>query len=429
MKINTKPLPGMMELLPEEQIEFNRILNVIKKHHSQFGFVSIDTPIIERTETLLAKAGGETEKQIYRFKKGDNDLSLRFDLTVPTARYTANNLGQLLFPFKRSQIGKVYRGERAQRGRFREFYQCDIDIICKEKMSVNYDAEVIAVIYSIFKELSFGDFTLRISNRNLISGIIGGLKLGDKADEIMALIDRAEKITPTEFEDQANNLELGDKIEIIKKFINCRGDIDNVLIKLKDIANIINNEQFILGINELEALGFTLLNMGVDAKNICFDMLIVRGLDYYTGTVFETSLNDFKQIGSIASGGRYDNLCGYYSKEKLMGVGASIGLTRLFWTLRELGLLNFNSKTTAKYLIMPMGEKELVKAYSIASEIRRKGKNVEVLLEPVNAKKAFKIADKKGVEFAMLIGEKELQNNAFKFKNMSTGKYVDVADI
>lgn len=169
--------------------------------------------------------------------------------------------------------------------------------------------------------------------------------------------------------------------------------------------------------------------MGVDAKNICFDMLIVRGLDYYTGTVFETSLNDFKQIGSIASGGRYDNLCGYYSKEKLMGVGASIGLTRLFWTLRELGLLNFNSKTTAKYLIMPMGEKELIKAYSIASEIRRKGKNVEVLLEPVNAKKAFKIADKKGVEFAMLIGEKELQDNAFKFKNMSTGEYVDVADI
>ena len=296
-------------------------------------------------------------------------------------------------------------------------------------MSVNYDAEVIAVIYSIFKELSFGNFTLRISNRNLISGIISGLKLSDKADEIMALIDRAEKITPTEFEEQANNLELGDKIEIIKKFINCRGDIDNVLIKLKDIANIINNEQFLLGINELEVLGSTLLNMGVDAKNICFDMLIVRGLDYYTGTVFETSLNDFKQIGSIASGGRYDNLCGYYSKEKLMGVGASIGLTRLFWTLRELGLLNFNSKTTAKYLIMPMGEKELIKAYSIASEIRRKGKNVEVLLEPVNAKKAFKIADKKGVEFAMLIGEKELQDNAFKFKNMSTGEYVDVVDI
>lgn len=233
MKINTKPLPGMMELLPEEQIEFNRIKNIIELNYAKFGFSSIDTPVIERTEVLLAKAGGETEKQIYRFKKGDNDLSLRFDLTVPTARYVADNIGQLQFPFKRSQIGKVYRGERSQRGRFREFYQCDIDVIGREKLSVNYDAEVISVIYSIFRELNFGDFTIRISNRNIISGLIEGLGVEDKSSEIMALIDRAEKISSEEFAEQLNNLDLGEKSSAIVEFINISGSCEEVLDSLK----------------------------------------------------------------------------------------------------------------------------------------------------------------------------------------------------
>ena len=306
MKINTKPLPGMMELLPEEQIEFNRIKNIIELNYAKFGFSPIDTPAIERTEVLLAKAGGETEKQIYRFKKGDNDLSLRFDLTVPTARYVADNIGQLQFPFKRSQIGKVYRGERSQRGRFREFYQCDIDVIGREKLSVNYDAEVISVIYSIFRELNFGDFTIRISNRNIISGLIEGLGVEDKSSEIMALIDRAEKISSEEFAEQLNNLDLGEKSSVIVEFINISGSCEEVLDSLKNMSRKINNERFSNGIVELSEVSGLLKNMGVQEGYFKLDMLIVRGLDYYTGTVFETNLDDFKQIGSVSSGGRYD---------------------------------------------------------------------------------------------------------------------------
>lgn len=308
MKINTKPLPGMMELLPEEQIEFNRIKNIIELNYAKFGFSPIDTPAIERTEVLLAKAGGETEKQIYRFKKGDNDLSLRFDLTVPTARYVADNIGQLQFPFKRSQIGKVYRGERSQRGRFREFYQCDIDVIGREKLSVNYDAEVISVIYSIFRELNFGDFTIRISNRNIISGLIEGLGVEDKSSEIMALIDRAEKISSEEFAKQLNNLDLGEKSSVIVEFINISGSCEEVLDSLKNMSRKINNERFSNGIVELSEVSGLLKNMGVQEGYFKLDMLIVRGLDYYTGTVFETNLDDFKQIGSVSSGGRYDDL-------------------------------------------------------------------------------------------------------------------------
>jgi len=289
MKINTKPLPGMMELLPEEQIEFNRIKNIIELNYAKFGFSPIDTPAIERTEVLLAKAGGETEKQIYRFKKGDNDLSLRFDLTVPTARYVADNIGQLQFPFKRSQIGKVYRGERSQRGRFREFYQCDIDVIGGEKSSV------------------------------------------------------------------------------IVEFINISGSCEEVLDSLKNMSRKINNERFSNGIVELSEVSGLLKNMGVQEGYFKLDMLIVRGLDYYTGTVFETNLDDFKQIGSVSSGGRYDNLSSYYSKEKLPGVGASIGLTRLFWCLRDLNLLSFNKRSEAEYLLIPMGgEQELKKSFEIS---------------------------------------------------------------
>ena len=289
MKINTKPLPGMMELLPEEQLEFDRIYEVIRKNYEKFGFAPIDTPIIERTETLLAKAGGETEKQIYRFSKGDNDLSLRFDLTVPTARFVAENFGQLQFPFKRSQIGKVYRGERAQRGRFREFYQCDIDVIGRDNLNIKYDSEVIAVIYSIFRELNFGDFTLRINNRNITSGLIDGLNLSEKQAEIMALIDRAEKITPGEFYQQLKDLDLGESAQFIKDFVEISGSCEEVLNKLRKIDQNIKNDQFEKGIDELSKVAEILKKMGVEEKYFKLDMLIVRGLDYYTGTVFETN--------------------------------------------------------------------------------------------------------------------------------------------
>ena len=286
MKLNTKPLPGMMELLPEEQMEFNRILGVVKAHHAAFGYAEIDTPVIERTETLLAKAGGETEKQIYRFKKGDNDLSLRFDLTVPTARFVAENISHLTFPFKRSQIGKVYRGERSQRGRFREFYQCDIDVIGREKLSLNYDAEVMAVIYAIFKELNLGKFTLRINNRNIMSGLFEGLGVVGSAVELMALIDRAEKISGEDFSRQLKELGIGREAEqMILEFIKIDGESGQVLQRLRDLATTFEkNTRFLGGINELEKVSGVLKQMAVSEDNFKLDMLIVRGLDYYTGT-------------------------------------------------------------------------------------------------------------------------------------------------
>ena len=429
MKINTKPLPGMMELLPEEQLEFDRIYEVIRKNYEKFGFSPIDTPIIERTETLLAKAGGETEKQIYRFSKGDNDLSLRFDLTVPTARFVAENFGQLQFPFKRLQIGKVYRGERSQRGRFREFYQCDIDVIGRDNLNIKYDAEVIAVIYSIFRELNFGDFTLRVNNRNITSGLIDGLNLSEKQAEIMALIDRAEKITPGEFYQQLKDLDLGESAQFIKDFVEISGSCEEVLNKLQKIAQNIKNDQFKKGINELSKVAEILKKMGVEEKYFKLDMLIVRGLDYYTGTVFETNLNDFKEIGSVSSGGRYENLSEYYSKEKLPGVGASIGLTRLFWSLRDLGLLSFLKRSNAEFLIIPFSENELEKSFKIANDLRESGKNVEVLLEEFNMKKAFKFANKRGVKYVLVIGEQEISKNVFEFKNMETGEKLNLNEI
>lgn len=429
MKINTKPLPGMMELLPEEQLEFDRICEVIRKNYEKFGFAPIDTPIIERTETLLAKAGGETEKQIYRFLKGDNDLSLRFDLTVPTARFVAENFGQLQFPFKRSQIGKVYRGERAQRGRFREFYQCDIDVIGRDNLNIKYDAEVIAVIYSIFRELNFGDFTLRINNRNITSGLIDGLNLIEKQAEIMELIDRAEKITPGEFYQQLKDLDLGESAQSIKDFVEISGSCEEVLNKLRKIAQNIKNDQFKKGIDELSKVTEILKKMGVEEKYFKLDMLIVRGLDYYTGTVFETNLNEFKEIGSVSSGGRYENLSEYYSKEKLPGVGASIGLTRLFWSLRDLGLLSFLKRSNAEFLIIPFSENELEKSFKIANDLRESGKNVEVLLEEFNMKKAFKFANKRGVKYVLVIGEQEISKNVFEFKNMETGEKLNLNEI
>lgn len=430
MKPNTKPLPGMMELLPEEQIEFDRIMNVIKKHHMSFGFSPIDTPIIERTETLLAKAGGETEKQIYGVKKGDNDLSLRFDLTVPTARFVAENISHLVFPFKRSQIGKVYRGERSQRGRFREFYQCDIDIIGRDKLSINYDAEIIAIIYSIFRDLNFGKFTIRINNRNLLSGLFESLKIEDRSDEIMALIDRAEKISSEEFNNQLTELNLSDEVNSqIEKFISISGNTEAVIDKLNNMAlGLTDNSRFVQGIEELSQVARILSMMNVSEDYYKLDMLIVRGLDYYTGTVYETLLDDFKEIGSVSSGGRYENLSEFYSKEKLPGVGGSIGLTRLFWCLRELGLLNISQKTPADILILPFSDSQLEKALEIAKDIRLSGKNVDVLLENMSVKKAFKFADKKKIEFVLPIGEDEVNKNAYNVKNMTSGETLDLND-
>jgi histidyl-tRNA synthetase len=342
----------------------------------------------------------------------------------------AENFGQLQFPFKRSQIGKVYRGERAQRGRFREFYQCDIDVIGRDTLSVNYDAEVIAVIYEIFCELNLGKFKIRINNRNITSGLLEGLNLLEKSAEIMALIDRAEKISSEEFDSQLSKMELGEENSAkIKQFISISGESAKVIDELRILGETFeNNSRFLAGVSELEKVAEILKKMGVSEDFFKLDMLIVRGLDYYTGTVFETFLDDFREIGSVSSGGRYDNLSEYYSKEKLPGVGASIGLTRLFWCLRDLGLLSPQKRSTADFLIIPFSENELEKSFEIAKQLRENGKNVEVLLEQMKIAKAFKFADKRGVNFTLVIGEQEIAENRFEFKDMETGEKILLED-
>jgi histidyl-tRNA synthetase len=336
----------------------------------------------------------------------------------------AENISHLTFPFKRSQIGKVYRGERSQRGRFREFYQCDIDVIGREKLSLNYDAEVMAVIHAIFKELNLGKFTLRINNRNIMSGLFEGLGVVGSAVELMALIDRAEKISGEDFSRQLKELGIGREAEqMILEFIKIDGESGQVLQRLRDLATTFEkNTRFLGGINELEKVSGVLKQMAVSEDNFKLDMLIVRGLDYYTGTVFETVLDDFKDIGSVASGGRYDNLASSYSKEVLPGVGASIGLTRLFWSLRELGLLKFQQKTPAEYLIVPFTENEVAVALDLANKMRTEGKKVEVLLEEMNIKKAFKFADKRGVKYVVPIGEDKAKSGEFVVQDMITGE-------
>ena len=420
---------GTMELLPNEQILFDNVKNIIEDTFKKRGFLPVDTPVFEKNEILLAKGGGETTKQIFKIDSESKDISLRFDLTVPLARYVAQYFNDLNFPFRRYHIGKVYRGERNQKGRYKEFYQCDIDVIGRDKLSISYDAEVIAVIYNIFRELNFGDFTLRINNRNITSGLIEGLGLTEKSAGIMALIDRAEKISTEEFSEQLTDLNLGEKSQIISDFIKISGSAEDVVYKLKNLSQKIENQQFEKGIKELSEVSKLLKMMGVEEKYFKLDMLIVRGLDYYTGTVFETNLNNFKEIGSVSSGGRYDNLSEYYSKEELPGVGASIGLTRLFWCLRDLGLLKFSKRSTADFLIVPMSKNELQKSFEIAGELRKEGKNTEVLLEDFNMKKAFKFADKRGVKYTLVIGEREISENSFIFKDMETGEKLELAEI
>ena len=330
MKVEPRTLPGFMELFPNDQIEFNSIKEKIQKSYEKFGFLPLDTPIIESAEVLLAKAGGETEKQIYRFNKGENDLALRFDLTVPLAKYVAEYGGELSFPFKRYQIGKVYRGEKAQAGRYREFYQCDIDIIGDEVLSLMYDAELPSVIYETFKTLGFEDFTICINNRKILNGLFESLNLNEKSGDILRIIDKIEKIGKENVIKELEELKVPEKdIDTIMKFIEITGNSDEKIQKLKDLG--ITTKTFNLGIYELEEVINGIRKNKVPEKNFTVDLTIARGLDYYTGTVYETFLNDYKKIGSVCSGGRYENLAEYYTDKKLPGVGISIGLTRFFY--------------------------------------------------------------------------------------------------
>ena len=400
----------------------------------------IDTPIIEYAEVLLAKAGGETEKQIYRFEKGDTDLALRFDLTVPLAKYVAKNYGNLSFPFRRYQIGKVYRGEKAQKGRYREFYQCDIDIIGDETLDIINDAELPAVIYSTFRTLGFENFTIKINNRKILNGLFEGIGQKDKSVEILRIIDKIDKIGEQDVRKEIAELGVGEKIvNTIIDFIRIDGSADEKIEKLEKMdlysANIVESESqntdvdadnmanatFTKGVNELKEVVENIRLFGVPDKNFTVDLTIARGLDYYTGTVYETFLNDYREIGSVCSGGRYENLAENYTDRKLPGVGVSIGLTRLFYKLNELNLIKADKKSISDVLIIPMTENKKA-PLELATSLRKLGINTEIYLNNKKIKAKMKYADKLEIPYVIVIGDDEIANNTLKVKNMETGE-------
>ena len=380
----------------------------------------IDTPVVELAEILLAKAGGETEKQIYRFQKGDTDLALRFDLTVPLAKYVAKNYGNLSFPFRRYQIGKVYRGEKAQKGRYREFYQCDIDIIGDGELGLINDAEIPSVIYTIFRNLGFKDFTIRINNRRILNGIFESVEQKENSEEILRIIDKIEKIGKNSVIEEFGKIGLRqEQIQKIIDFIEIQGTSDEKIEKLENLG--IQNETFNQGVRELKTVIENVRLFGVPEENFNVDLTIARGLDYYTGTVYETFLNDYRELGSVCSGGRYENLAEYYTNKNLPGVGVSIGLTRLFSKLNELNIIKADKKSVAEILIIPMTE-DLKESIKLATKLRNAGINTEIYLNEKKIKAKFKYADKLEIPYVIVIGEDEIKENMVTIKNMKTGK-------
>ena len=423
-KTEPRTLPGFMELLPQEQILFNQIKDTIKNNYEKFGFLPLDTPIIEDSNVLLAKAGGETEKQIYRFNKGDNDLSLRFDLTVPLAKYVAKNYGNLAFPFKRYQIGKVYRGERAQKGRYREFYQCDIDIIGDGELSIINDAELPNIIYNTFKELDFGKFTISINNRKILSGLFESLDLSEKIAEILRIIDKIEKIGTENVKKELEILNIeNEKINKIIEFIKIEGTTDEKLNALESIN--IQNETYIKGLNELKEVVKYMRVFGIPDDYFKIDLSIARGLDYYTGTVYETFLDEYRLLGSICSGGRYENLAEYYTDKPLPGVGISIGLTRLFYQLNEINIIKAGKKSITDVLIIPMTD-NFEYVTKVSNNLKSEGKNVQIYYEDKKIKTKFKYADKLQIPYVAVVGEDEEKNNTYTLKNMQTGEQIEI---
>ena len=419
-KAEPRTLAGFMELLPNEQILFNQMREKIQKTYEKFGFLPLDTPILELSEVLLAKAGGETEKQIYRFEKGDTDISMRFDLTVPLAKYVAKNYGNLSFPFRRYQIGKVYRGEKAQKGRFREFYQCDIDIIGDGELGLINDAEIPSVIYQLIKELGFDDFTICINNRKILNGLYDSLNQKENATEILRIIDKIEKIGKDAVQKELAKIGLDqEQIKQIIEFIEIEGSTDEKIEKLEKLG--IQNEQYQTGVNELKETVKNIRLFGVPDTNFKVDLTIARGLDYYTGTVYETFLNQYRELGSVCSGGRYENLAEYYTDKKLPGVGISIGLTRLFYKLNELNIIKANKKSVADILIIPMIE-NLEQPITLATKLRNVGINTEIYLNDKKLKAKFKYADKLEIPYVIIIGEDEIKTQTIKLKNMTTGE-------
>ena len=418
-----RTLSGFMELLPEKQVQFDRMMELLRRSYSLYGFTPLDTPIIEASEVLLAKAGGETEKQIYRFTKGDTDLSLRFDLTVPLAKYVALHYAELSFPFRRFQIGKVYRGERAQRGRFREFYQADIDVIGDGRLDITNEAEIPAIIYNTFTALGLRRFQIRVNNRKILNGFYAMLGLTNKAPDIMRTVDKLDKIGPNKVKELllAEDIGLtGEAADEILKFIAIQGDNGQVLTALEDYRD--RNERFDQGLDELTTVVKYLAAFGVPEDHFAVDLTIARGLDYYTGTVYETTMLDHPEIGSICSGGRYDNLAEYYTDKQLPGVGISIGLTRLFYVLSEQGMLNGDMNTApTDVLILPMTD-DLSPAISFASRLRQAGIRTQLYTEQKKFKQKMSYADKLGVPYVVFLGEDEVRLGAVSVKDMISGE-------
>lgn len=411
-------LPGFMELLPKEQRIFNDIVYKIKKVYEDNGCLPIDTPIIEKSEVLLAKSAGETEKQVYSFTKGSKNLSLRFDLTVPFARYTTQYFNDITFPFKRYQIGKVYRGERNQKGRYREFYQCDVDIIGKDKLNIKNDALVISLASKAFKSIGLNNYKFQISNRKILSGLLEDLKI-ENVNEVMVLIDKFDKIGKEIFESELEKIVEKEKAIIISKIINIRGTTDEVINILASFKIV--NEKFILGIEELKDVTSTLEFLGVKPTEYVINLKIIRGLDYYTGTVFETILVDNEGYGSICSGGRYDNLAENYTNNILPGVGISIGLTRLFFVLKEIGFIDkYSLPSIADYLIIPIGD-TFKYSYEVYNKLSSLGKKVEIYFEEDKLKKKMNYANKLYIPYVILLGEEEENNRTINIKDMYTG--------
>ena len=419
--IKAHTLSGFMELLPAPQTQMERLMEVLRSSYGVYGFTPLDTPIIEASDVLLAKGGGETEKQIYRFSKGDSDLSLRFDLTVPLAKYVALHYADLAFPFRRFQIGKVYRGERAQRGRFREFYQADIDVIGDGELDIMNDAEIPAIIYQTFTSLGLKRFQIRVNNRKILNGFYAMLGLTARSGDIMRTVDKLDKIGAEKVRTLLTD-EVGVSAESageILKFIAITGGNEQVLAALESYRG--RNEVFDEGLDQLNTVVKYLSAFGVPAENFAVDLTIARGLDYYTGTVYETTLLDHPEIGSVCSGGRYDNLAEYYTDKQLPGVGISIGLTRLFYVLDEQGLLNPELPSApADALVLPMGD--IAPAIALAETLRSSGLRVQLYCEQKKFKQKMAYADKLKVPFAVLLGEDEIAEGKCSVKNMKTGE-------
>ena len=425
--IKPRTLSGFMELLPAKQAQMERMMAILRETYALYGFATLDTPVIEDAQILLAKGGGETEKQIYRFQKGDSDLAMRFDLTVPLAKYVALHYNDLAFPFRRCQIGKVYRGERAQRGRFREFYQADIDIIGDGKLDILNEAEIPSIIYQIFRRFGLKRFQIRVNNRKILNGFYAMLGLSEKSGDIMRTVDKLDKIGA----DKVKDLLLSEcgvdeaAADEILKFIAITGTNAEVIAALEGYTG--RNEVFDMGLNELKAVCENLGAFGVPEENFAVDLTIARGLDYYTGTVYETTLLDHPEIGSVCSGGRYDNLAEYYTNQKLPGVGISIGLTRLFYVLDEQNLLNPEVNTCAcDALVIPMTGSPAA-AISIAQSLRAQGVRTQVYGEQKKFKQKMTYANKLGVPYIVLLGDDEIAAGTCSVKDMRTGQQVTVS--